>query len=142
MDGMFPIYVAANRQILTGLKMRRELIAALSFGMSFVTVSVTTAKEADFSAPHSWRYERNKICLSSHSHHGYGNGKSKRAALKAAIKEWHEFTNWEYGRAWSSYNKASGKIVSYTKAAVGWSASIEARPCRLKPRRTKRSRRR
>lgn len=116
------------------------VISGLGSGLGMTAPHVASAKESGFSAPHSWYITGNKVCLTSHSHYGYGDGKTKRAALKAAAKEWASFTNWEYGRGWASYRRAAGKIVSYTKAAKGWSASIEARPCRKKPRGLRRAR--
>ena len=120
--------------------MRRELIAALM--LSIVTVSYASANETDITAPHSWRFVGNKICFDEHTHVGGADGRTKRAAHKAAIREWREFTAWEYGSVWANYRRASNKIVSYTKAKVGWSARVEALPCHLRKRRRSRSRRR
>lgn len=125
--------------------MRQTLIAGLFSGLvlapSIGGTDQAAAEEGGFSAPHSWYMTRNKVCFTTHSHYGYGNGQTKHAALRVAIKEWASFTRWEYGRAWASYGRAAGKIVGYTKAAKGWSASIEARPCRHKPRGLRRARR-
>ena len=122
--------------------MRPQRITALILLLIVATTSHAYAMEAGFTAPHSWRIERNKICFDEHSHVGGAEAMTKRAAHKAAIREWREFTAWEYGSVWASYKRASGKSVEYTKAAVGWFARVYARPCRLKPRRRHTSRRR
>jgi len=118
--------------------MRRQLIAALILSMGIVPTSYAANGGSSFTAPHSWRIERNKICFDEHSHAGGAEGKTKRAAHKAAIREWIDFTAWEYGSVWGSYKRASGKKVEYTKAKVGWFARVYARPCRRKPRRSRR----
>jgi hypothetical protein len=48
----------------------------------------------------------------------------------AAIRSWADFTNFEYGTAWARFSAAAGSSTRYTKAERGWSADIEARPCR------------
>ncbi|MFT7577378.1 MAG: hypothetical protein ACI9XZ_003775 [Alphaproteobacteria bacterium] len=122
--------------------MRPKLIAALVLSLCTVTTSEAYANDDSMASMHGQRVERNKICFDGHTHTGGAEGKTKRAAHRAAIREWRSFTAWEYGSTWSSYKRASGKTVSYSKAEVGWLARVEARPCRLKSRRKRRSRRR
>ena len=122
--------------------MKRELTAIIVFTLIVASVPHALADDTGMASSHSWRNEGNKTCFEEHSHAGDGEGRTKRAAKKAAIRVWREFTAWEYGTDWAYYRRASGKIVSYTKAVVGWSARIEARPCRLTKRRRTRSRRR
>jgi hypothetical protein len=40
------------------------------------------------------------------------------------------FTNFEYGTVWARFSRAASQTTRYTKAESGWSASVEARPCR------------
>ena len=122
--------------------MRRDLTAALILSLSIVTVSHAFANETGMASAHSWRSKGNKTCFEDHAHTGGADGRTKNAAKKAAIREWREFTAWEYGSNWAIYRRASGMTVSYTKAEVGWSARVEARACRIKKRRRSRSRRR
>ena len=121
--------------------MIQKLIAALMLSLCIVTTS-HAANDDGMAGMHGQRVERNKICFDDHSHAGGAEGKTKRAAHRDAIREWRSFTAWEYGSIWGSYKRAAGKTVEYTKAKVGWFARVIARPCRLKPRRKRRSRRR
>ena len=109
--------------------MKRELTAIVVFSLIVGWLSHALADDTGMASSHSWRQERNKICFEEHSHAGDGEGRTKRAAKKAAIRVWREFTAWEYGTDWASYRRASRKLVTYTKSANGWSARIEAWPC-------------
>ena len=122
--------------------MRRKLTIGIVCFLSVVGVSHVLADDTGMASSHSWRNEGNKTCFEEHSHAGDGEGRTKRVAKKAAIRVWREFTAWEYGTDWAYYRRASRKLVTYTKSANGWSARIEAWPCRLKKRRRARSRRR
>ena len=122
--------------------MRRDLMSALIFGSAVVSAISANANETGLAGSHSWRIEGNKTCFEDHTHIGGADGRTKDAAVKAAVREWREFTAWEYGPVWASYRRASGKTVSYTKAERGWSARVEARPCRLKQRQTERAKKR
>ena len=124
--------------------MRRKLIAALIVSASLTATAQAFAKaqDDDLLAPHSAYIKGRLQCLETHSHVGGADGRTKRLALRAAIREWQSFTAWEYGSAWASYRRAAGKSVEYIKAEVGWTARVEARPCRrIKLRRKRRSRR-
>ena len=122
--------------------MRRELIAALVLSASLSVTAQAFAKNDDLLAPHSAYIKGRTQCFDAHTHVGGADGRTKRAALKAAIREWQSFTAWEYGSAWASYKRAAGKTVEYIKAEAGWTARVEARPCRrIKLRRKRRSRR-
>jgi hypothetical protein len=81
-------------------------------------------------ASHDLRREGGRLCMSSHSHSGYGTGKTKSSARRAAIRSWAEFTTFEYGRRWGSYSRSRSKSTRYTKEVKGWSATVEGRPCR------------
>lgn len=123
--------------------MRRKLIAALVFSASLTATAQAFAKNDDLLAPHSAYIKGRTQCFDAHTHVGGADGRTKRTALKAAIREWQSFTAWEYGSTWASYRRAAGKTVEYIKAEVGWTARVEARPCRrIKLRRKRRSGRR
>ena len=71
-----------------------------------------------------------KLCFSDHSHSGSSAGHSSRkSAEREAIRSWQDFTAWEYGGSWASYNMAAGKSMSCSGGGT-WSCSVEARPCR------------
>lgn len=86
--------------------------------------------ETGFADSHAQRREGGRLCLSDHAHSGYGEGKTKSSASAAAIKSWAEFTAFEYGTSWARYSRAAGKSTKFTKESNGWSANIEARPCK------------
>jgi hypothetical protein len=97
------------------------------------TLSVSAGAFADdtgFAYSHSLRKEGGRLCMSDHYHQGSGSGRSKPAAQAAAARSWADFTNFEYGTAWARWSVARGKSVRYTKDANGWSADVDARPCR------------
>ncbi len=83
------------------------------------------------SALHDLTRERGKICMVSHFHSGTSaDQKTKRAARKAAIKSWEEFTDWEYGSDWAKFSRAQSRGQLCDKTGKTWTCSVEARPCR------------
>ncbi|MEI9901155.1 MAG: hypothetical protein WDN31_14565 [Hyphomicrobium sp.] len=88
------------------------------------------ADDTGFAYAHDLRKEGGRLCMSEHFHSGSGSGKSKPAAQAAAARSWADFTNFEYGSAWARWSLAGSKSVRYTKDASGWSADVDARPCR------------
>jgi hypothetical protein len=104
--------------------------------LAIVVVVVSTpfaASAQDVSglaAMHDLRREGGKLCMSDHYHWGNGSGATKQAAQKAAIRSWIDFTDLEYGGRWASFANAASRKTSYTKETSGWSATVEARPCR------------
>lgn len=102
---------------------------ALLFGVMSIGAQPARADETGFASIHEWRIEGNRTCFTGHYHYGSGEGATKKAAQTAAIKAWQEFTALEYGSDWARFSIAGSKSVSFSKAASGWSASVEARPC-------------
>ena len=124
--------------------MRRLLSAFLITGfVAGLTVTIAqpvqAQQSASYSAPHSARIIGRKLCLESHTHVGGATGRTKRIAHKKAIREWIEFTAWEYGTAWASYRRSAKKTVTYIKEEVGWLARVESLPCRAIKRKRRRS---
>lgn len=74
-----------------------------------------------------------KECKPGHWHYGASNGafKSKRAAMRDAIRSWASFTDFEYGSAWAFFRLAADK-GSKCEKEVGnrWRCSVEGRPCK------------
>ena len=68
--------------------------------------------------------------MATHGHTGAGAGATKAAARTAATRSWMEFTNFEYGPSWASFSAAAGSVTRYTKEVSGWSADVDARPCK------------
>jgi len=109
--------------------MRRALFA----GLAAVAVSVPHTAFADdtgFAYAHSLRKEGGRSCMTDHFHSGSGSGRTKAAAQQAAVRSWANFTAFEYGSDWARWGAARSKSVRYTKESSGWSADVDARPCR------------
>jgi len=74
-----------------------------------------------------------KECKPGHWHYGGSNGafKSKKAAMRDAIRAWAGFTDFEYGSAWAFFRNAANK-GSKCEKVVGnrWKCTVEGRPCK------------
>ncbi|MDX2307948.1 MAG: hypothetical protein NW216_06910 [Hyphomicrobium sp.] len=116
--------------------MHLRTLRALTLAAAATTVSMGTlsasanAQDGGLAGMHDQRRERGRLCMSDHFHSGSGVGKTKEAAKAAAIRSWADFTAFEYGNRWASFSIAGSKGISYTKENAGWSATVEARPCR------------
>jgi hypothetical protein len=97
---------------------------------AFAASTGAIADDTGFAYTHDLRKEGGRLCMSDHYHSGSGSGRSKPAAQAAAARSWADFTNFEYGSAWARWSAAGGKSVRYTKDVSGWSADVDARPCR------------
>ncbi len=71
-----------------------------------------------------------RICMLDHFHSGYGKGRTKRLAKRAAVKDWAEFTAFEYGLSWARYRLAASRQLKCGRSQSVWQCSLEARPCR------------
>ncbi len=100
------------------------------------------ADETSWIGLHEWRVEGRKTCFVGHFHSGTTSGykRSKRLAMKDAIKSWREFTAAEYGTDWASFKYAANKGAKCERNASGWNCYVEARPCNPKRRGKKRRR--
>ncbi|HMN38265.1 MAG TPA: hypothetical protein PKD49_11235 [Hyphomicrobium sp.] len=88
------------------------------------------ADETGLASMHTLRKEGGKLCMADHFHSGMGDGATKPAARVAAARAWADFVDFEYGADWARFSRAASVSVKYTKAEKGWTATIEARPCR------------
>lgn len=111
-----------------GISLMRLRYVALLCAMTPLQPAI--AQETGLSDMHEQRRERGKTCMTSHFHSGSGTGATKEAARAAAIRSWSDFTNFEYGPRWARFSNAASPTVSYTRESSGWSAAVEARPCR------------
>lgn len=108
--------------------MRISLLAVTIVAIG-LPVAVSAQEITGLAAMHDMRREKGKLCMSDHWHSGSGVGPTKKAAEKAAIRSWIDFTDLEYGGRWASFANAASRKVSYSKESSGWSASVEGRPC-------------
>lgn len=110
--------------------MQRSASLALAGVILLANATSVFADDTGLAYSHTLRKEHGRLCMADHWHSGSGEGRSKAAARKAAIRSWAGFTNFEYGSAWARFSRAASKTTRYTKAENGWSASVDARPCR------------
>jgi hypothetical protein len=89
-----------------------------------------TAHETGLASIHDWRREGSRVCMTDHFHSGSGNGATRGAAQREAIASWADFTIFEYGDAWGSFQKAASKSVKCNESAGKWRCDVEARPCK------------
>ena len=103
---------------------------ALAGAFSLAASAGAIADDTGLAYSHDLRKEGGRLCMSDHYHQGSGEGLTKAAARNAAIRSWADFTNFEYGTVWARFSAAASSSTRYIKADKGWSADIEARPCR------------
>lgn len=111
---------------------KHTLLVAAAFAVSITTLPAPiSADETGMASMHEWVRVGRKVCYKDHTHYGSSSGhRSKRAALRAAIKEWQEFTAFEYGTSWAYFRRANAKRNSCNREASGWYCSVQARPCK------------
>lgn len=111
--------------------MRFAVPAAAVAAVAFSAIgNSATADETGLASSHTLRKEGGRTCFADHVHSGMGDGATKDAARAVATRNWADFVDLEYGSTWAHYSRAAGTKVRYTKAEKGWTAWIEARPCR------------
>jgi hypothetical protein len=110
--------------------MQRCVSIALAGGILLGGVTAVLADDTGLAYSHDLRKEHGRLCMADHWHSGSGEGGTKAAARAAAIRSWADFTNFEYGTVWARFSLAASPTTRYTKAASGWSADVDARPCR------------
>ena len=95
-------------------------------------IAQTEADETGLAtALHEVKKEKGRVCMVTHYHSGNGTARnSKRQAIKVAIKNWEEFTTWEYGSDWGKFRRARSRGQSCNKSGNSWNCSVRARPCR------------
>jgi hypothetical protein len=106
------------------------LAGLLTLAAAPATMPTAWADDTGLASMHELRRERGRLCMSDHWHMGSGEGRTRASARAAAIRSWAEFTDFEYGSAWAHFSLAASPSTRFTKAAGGWSADVDARPCR------------
>ena len=110
--------------------MRFPVFAAAMAAAAFCGHATARADETGLASSHTLRKEGGRTCFADHVHSGMGDGATKDAARALAARNWADFVDLEYGSTWAHFGRAAGMKVRYTKAEKGWTAWIEARPCR------------
>jgi len=109
--------------------MHSARLIALAGAFSLASTAVL-ADDTGLAYSHTLRKEGGRTCMADHYHSGSGEGRTKEAARAAAVRSWIDFTNFEYGTVWARFGIAGSPSTHYTKAEKGWSADVEARPCK------------
>ena len=110
----------------------RLLLWLLALSLAF-SVPASAQSMAEL---HEIKRIKNKLCMIDHTHTGASqNHRTKRKALRAAIRDWQSFTAWEYGKAWGNYRRAMNRQEQCFKLDRTWSCNVGANPCRRARRR-------
>lgn len=111
--------------------MIRTILTAASAAAALSLASLPAlAQSTGLEGLHDKRREGGRVCFSDHFHDGSGSGANKKLAEVAAIKNWTEFTSWEYGAGWGSFRNAASKSLNCSGPKGAVSCSVSARPCR------------
>ena len=110
--------------------MLHRALLALAGILTLASASAAIADDTGLAYSHDLRKEGGRLCMADHYHSGSGEGRTKEGARKAAIRSWADFTNFEYGTVWARFSLAASPSTRFSKEANGWSAYIDARPCR------------
>lgn len=109
--------------------MRPIAVAGCTFALMLAAPGFAAAQ--NMSDLHAKVRVGNKLCMADHYHSGNSADQpNKAAAEKAAIRNWEDFTDWEYGGAWKSFAAAVSKTVRCSGGGSSWGCFVEARPCR------------
>jgi hypothetical protein len=112
------------------LKRAFLIFAAAAAGISVYALAAS-ADDSGMAGIHDWKRVGSKTCFSDHRHVGNSSGfRSQRQALSAAIKDWQEFTAFEYGTDWAYFHRANARLKSCSKDTSGWGCTVEATPCK------------
>ena len=109
----------------------RQIFGACVLAAGFGVMAGGEAAAQGLSDLHSHVRVGNRVCFADHFHTGNSGGQSsRRAAERAAIQSWQDFTGFEYGAAWGRFSLAASKSVRCSPSGSSWSCEVAARPCR------------
>ncbi|GJM01535.1 MAG: hypothetical protein DHS20C08_00360 [Rhodomicrobium sp.] len=75
--------------------------------------------------------EAAKYCQGDHLHYGFSDSfKSKRQAMRDAVKSWASFTAFEYGPEWARWRLSINRSVKCGRENGLWRCNIQSTPCR------------
>src|SRR5690606_26116180 len=126
----------SSRFGLGGVMIRNATVfAVLGLAACLASPPAIAEGETGLASIHEQRREGNRICMSTHFHHGSSSGhKTRKEAEAAAARDWAGFTAWEYGLPWGSYRLAASKSMNCSQSGATWGCQVEARPCKQIPR--------
>lgn len=110
--------------------MIRKAIALAALAVAFSTPAAK-ADETGLASIHDQAPAKGRrVCMTSHFHDGSGQGGTRKEAEAKAAQAWIDFTAWEYGSSWGSFQTAEAKTMDCSEAGGRWSCSTSARPCK------------
>lgn len=109
----------------------KSLVAGLLAALCILAApTFASADQTGMAGMHEWRKERGKTCFVDHFHSGSSGVQStKKAAMRAAIESWFQYTAGEYGTDWARFNRSASRSQRCSKAGDGWECFVESRPC-------------
>jgi hypothetical protein len=111
--------------------MRQALVCAGALALVLgVPAGTAQAQSTGLDALHDKVRVGGRLCMADHFHDGSGTGSTRAAATRAAIQSWIDFTAWEYGSRWGSFNASVSKRISCSGGRGSYSCSVSSRPCR------------
>ncbi len=127
----------AKRNMPDGQRSRVVLAAAICIAFALPATVHAQSKAAQSAgltgvdSIHAQARFGSKVCMTEHEHYGESRPwVSRKGAMAAAIRNWANFTAWEYGRVWGSYANAVAKKMACEQTANMWVCKTTARPCR------------
>jgi len=103
----------------------------MSFLMRFCVLISAVVCLSAFAPSSAEAAKVRKYCQGdNHMHYGSGTGRTKSLAKRAALRAWADFTAFEYGGSYASWQLARFKRISCGRSGGEWSCSVQANPCR------------
>ena len=109
----------------------RQKVIILAAMLAAFSCSAAAADETGLAEIHDQAAAKGRrICMTDHFHDGSGQGATRKEAEAKAVQSWIDFTAWEYGSTWGSFQTAEAKTTNCSEAGGQWSCSTSARPCK------------
>jgi hypothetical protein len=104
-------------------------LAAISAAL--LTISPPVRADLGLAGLHAKERIGNRTCMIGHTHSGAGSDASPQMAQAKAIRDWSEFTVFEYGQAWGNFALSADRQVKCGPLRADlWHCKVESRPCR------------
>jgi hypothetical protein len=114
--------------------MKVQMIRALSMAGLGAALLFSTAAHADetgLAGIHDQAAAKGRrVCMTDHFHDGSGQGRTRKEAEAKAVQAWIDFTAFEYGGTWGSFQLAEARTMNCSEAGSNWSCMASARPCK------------
>jgi len=106
-------------------------VGALCLTIFLLAGSANAATDFDNASTHQQARFGSKTCFTTHYHSGISpSWPTKKGAQTYAIRQWVNFTTFEYGKKWGSYRLARSKTMDCQTTGGRWICETLAFPCR------------